>query len=80
METREGRDLFKVCRELIRGSEWEGAMFETTDTESRKRKAKSDQMLDQFYAEFIDIEGPPMSFEAVLGAIAARKEESKEGA
>lgn len=77
LEAREGRDLFVTCRRIIRGTVWEELLFSSDDAETRKRRAKADRAIDEFHREFIDIKGPPMSYEAVVGAVRAKQSQAE---
>jgi hypothetical protein len=77
LQLKEGRDLLRVCREIIRGTTWEMAIFPEADSfEDRVAKKRIESALDRHWAEFVDGPGgnQSLSYEAVAGIIRSREQ------
>lgn len=76
MLTTEGKQLFAVCRRLLRGSRFEPALFpEVQSPAYRKAKQDCEERADAFIAKFENT--PDVSYEALLGQIMADRAERK---
>lgn len=74
LETSEGRALFGMCADILRGSDWFKALFPgQPDQETRDRLKKASELIEDFYEEFVYVEEHKMlSYQEVIGIIKAR--------